>query len=75
MITLLHSSWSQTTIFKRVQILNQIADLIEQNLDELAILESKDQGKPLWQSRSVDIPRSRQNFRHFANALTYQTDR
>ncbi len=55
-------------------ILNKIADLIEDNLEELARLESEDQGKPLWQSRAVDIPRSVQNFRHFANALTYQTD-
>lgn len=55
--------------------MNTIADEIEANLEQLARLESEDQGKPLWQARVVDIPRSVQNFRHFAHALTYQTGR
>lgn len=58
----------------RIKILNKIADLIEENLDELATLESEDQGKPLLVSKSVDIPRSVLNFRHFANCLSYQSD-
>ncbi|KAJ6220824.1 hypothetical protein RDWZM_006636 [Blomia tropicalis] len=65
-------SWSQTTSDLRRKILNQIADQIEKNLEELAYLETMDQGKPLWQSKAVDIPRSVLNFRHFANSLSYQ---
>lgn len=66
--------WSKTSDKYRIEILNKIADLIEKNLDELAKLESEDQGKPLWLSKSVDIPRSVLNFRHFANYLSYQSD-
>lgn len=62
--------WSQTTIEKRSRILLKIAELIEENLEELAIAESKDNGKPLSLSRSVDIPRASSNFRFFAHAIT-----
>lgn len=48
-------------------ILHRIADLIEQNLDELALLETTDTGKPLSLSKSLDIPRSAYNFRFFAD--------
>lgn len=54
--------------------MNKIADLIEFNIDELARLESEDQGKPFWQSKQIEIPRCVQNFRHFANSLQYQSD-
>ena len=54
--------------------MNRIADLIEQNLEELARAESDDQGKPLSVARNVDIPRAVENFRHFANALTYEQE-
>ncbi|KAH9413079.1 Aldehyde dehydrogenase 8 member A1 [Dermatophagoides pteronyssinus] len=67
-------TWSKTSEMSRIKILNKIADLIEENLDELAKLESEDQGKPLLVSKSVDIPRSVLNFRHFANCLSYQSD-
>lgn len=38
-------SWSNTPIARRVQVLNRIADLIEANIEEIAALESRDQGK------------------------------
>ncbi|KPM08320.1 hypothetical protein QR98_0068360 [Sarcoptes scabiei] len=66
--------WSKTSIQYRAMILNRIASLIERDLDEFARLESEDQGKPLWQSLTIEIPRSILNFRHFANYLAYQTD-
>lgn len=63
-------SWSKTSIEKRSKILMKIADLIERDLDELAEIESKDNGKPLWLCKKVDIPRAAVNFRFFANAIT-----
>jgi len=51
-----------------------VADLIERNSDELAKLESIDQGKPLWLAQTLDIPRAALNFRHFANSLQSDTD-
>src|SRR5690606_2497026 len=50
-------------------ILNRIADLIEENLEALALAESNDNGKPLSLSRKVDIPRAAENFRFFATAV------
>jgi len=64
------SSWSNTTVDKRSKILNKIADLIEANLDRLAEAESRDNGKPLWLAKAVDIPRAAANFRFFAQAIT-----
>ncbi|NBC57407.1 MAG: aldehyde dehydrogenase family protein [Bacteroidetes bacterium] len=63
-------SWSDTTLEKRSEILTRIADLIEQNLDKLALAESTDNGKPLHLAKSVDIPRAAANFKFFAHALT-----
>lgn len=67
-------SWSKTSIAQRSRILNQIANKIEDNLAELARLESQDQGKPLWQAEQIEIPRCVANLRHFGNALNYQTE-
>lgn len=61
------AGWSRTPVTERSRILNRIADLIEQNLEELARLESLDTGKPLSLSRSLDIPRASANFRFFAD--------
>ena len=64
------TSWSNTTLDQRSRILNKIADLIEANLDRLAEAESRDNGKPLWLAKAVDIPRASANFRFFAQAIT-----
>lgn len=49
--------------------MNKIADEIEANAAELARAESSDQGKPLWLSSGLEIPRAAYNFRFFASAL------
>ena len=61
-------SWKHTTPEFRFKILNRMAELIEENLDAFAIAETNDNGKPLWLSRKVDIPRASENFRFFATA-------
>lgn len=63
-------SWSNTSIDERSRILNKIADLIEENLEDLAKAESLDNGKPIWLAKRVDIPRASSNFRFFAQAIT-----
>src|SRR5688500_12884295 len=47
-------SWSVTPAEKRFTILNRIAELIDENLDQLAEAETPDNGKPLWLSKRVD---------------------
>lgn len=63
--------WSVTPTEKRFAILNRIADLIDTHLDELALAETNDNGKPLWLSKSMDIPRASSNFRFFATAIMH----
>jgi aminomuconate-semialdehyde/2-hydroxymuconate-6-semialdehyde dehydrogenase len=63
-------SWSQTTLDERSRIMIRISEGIEANLDRLVEAESKDNGKPLWLAKAVDIPRASSNFRFFGNAIT-----
>ena len=64
--------WSRTPAKERAKMLNKIADRIEARMDEFAIAESRDQGKPVWLARAVDIPRACLNFRFFATAISHQ---
>ena len=63
--------WSITPVEERFKILNRIAELIDANLDELALAETNDNGKPLWLSKKVDIPRASANFRFFATGIMH----
>jgi phenylacetaldehyde dehydrogenase len=47
-----------------------MADLMEAHLDELAELESLDQGKPLWVGKYAEIPGGIEQFRYFAGEAT-----
>jgi aminomuconate-semialdehyde/2-hydroxymuconate-6-semialdehyde dehydrogenase len=64
-------SWSVTPVEKRFQVLNRIAELIDANLNTLALAETTDNGKPLWLSKKVDIPRASANFRFFATGIMH----
>ena len=48
--------WSRMDARDRGILLNRLADLAEQNLDELAALETLDNGKPISDSRAADLP-------------------
>lgn len=63
--------WSVTPVEERFKILNRIATLIDEHLDELALAETTDNGKPLWLSKRVDIPRASANFRFFATGIMH----
>ena len=64
-------AWSVLSTEKRFLILNKIAELIDENADELALAETNDNGKPLWLSKLVDIPRASSNFRFFATGIMH----
>jgi aminomuconate-semialdehyde/2-hydroxymuconate-6-semialdehyde dehydrogenase len=64
-------AWSTTPAEERFKVLNRIAQLIDDNLDALALAETNDNGKPLWLSKRVDIPRASSNFRFFATGLMH----
>ena len=60
--------WAASPAETRFRILNRIADLIEADLENFALAESTDSGKPISVARNVDIPRAVSNFRFFATA-------
>lgn len=63
--------WSVTPAETRFKILNRVAEIIDEHLEELALAETTDNGKPLWLSRKVDIPRASANFRFFATGIMH----
>jgi aminomuconate-semialdehyde/2-hydroxymuconate-6-semialdehyde dehydrogenase len=63
--------WSKSTAQYRSDIMLKIADLIDKNLDRLALAESIDNGKPLKLATTVDIPRASANFRFYATAILH----
>jgi len=65
-----YKDWSSTSIQERSKIMLKIAGAIEDSLEELALAESMDNGKPLLLAKKVDIPRASENFRFFAHAIT-----
>jgi aminomuconate-semialdehyde/2-hydroxymuconate-6-semialdehyde dehydrogenase len=66
-------SWSAMPLSKRSAILLAIADLIDRDLDKLALAESIDQGKPFKLAKAVDIPRASANMRFYATASMHSS--
>jgi len=58
--------WPQSKPAERTRILLRIADLIEQHADEIAQLETLDNGKSINESRNVDVPAAAGTFRYYA---------
>ena len=58
--------WHKTSGPERARLLNRLADLIEKHADELAALESMDNGKPLLVAKHVDVAATIGCYRYFA---------
>ena len=58
--------WSKMNASGRGRLLNKLADAIEANADELASLETLDNGKPIGESSTADLPLTIQCYRYFA---------
>ena len=59
-------AWPTMSAAERGRLLYKLADLLEQHLDELAALESLDNGKPLAIARAADLPLTIGCFRYYA---------
>ncbi len=62
--------WRKMTASERGRILWRLADLLEKNLEEFAVLESLDNGKPLAVARAADVPLAIDLFRYMAGWTT-----
>ncbi len=63
--------WSTMPVEKRSAILLKIADLIDRDFEKLALAESIDNGKPVSQAKSLDIPRAAANIRFYATGAMH----
>jgi betaine-aldehyde dehydrogenase len=60
-----YPKWSRMAAMDRGRILLKLADLIEANAEQLAMLESLDTGHPIRDSRILDVPRTAVTYRYF----------
>ena len=65
-------AWGNTAPAKRAEILNKIADRMEENLKVLAAVETIDNGKPIRETTFADIPLAIDHFRYFAACVRAQ---
>lgn len=65
-------TWKKTTVVERAAILNQIADIIDENSELFALQETLDNGKPIRETRAADIPLASDHFRYFASVIRAQ---
>ena len=62
-------TWKKVPASERAGILNKIADIIDDNTEHLAMVESLDNGKPIRETMAIDIPLSAKHFRYFAGCI------
>ncbi|AWK89688.1 aldehyde dehydrogenase [Azospirillum thermophilum] len=65
-------AWGRTSPTERANILNKIADRMEERLEILALAETLDNGKPIRETRAADIPLAIDHFRYFAGCIRAQ---
>src|SRR5213078_1849520 len=58
--------WPKMSASERGRLLHKLAEAIEKNIDELAALESLDNGKPLRDARNADLPLTVKCYRYYA---------
>lgn len=72
--------WPRLSPVERGAILHRLADLIEENADDLAARDTRDMGKPVSVMHRIDVPNAAENLRYFADharlstATTYPRD-
>jgi len=62
--------WRNLSASERGRLIWKLADLVEKNIDELAELETLDNGKPIFESRYVDMPMVIDVLRYYAGLAT-----
>lgn len=62
-------AWGNTSATERSALLNKVADIIEANLEEFALVETCDNGKPIRETLNADVPLSVDHWRYFAACI------
>ncbi len=61
--------FKHTSVAQRSALLNKIADIVEQNLETLAVAETLDNGKAVRETLNADLPLFIDHFRYFASVI------
>src|ERR1700679_1910635 len=61
--------WSKTSATYRRNILLKIAQIVEDNLEKLSVIETIDNGKPIRETRAADLPLVVDHFRYFGGVI------
>ena len=62
-------TWGKTSVAERSILLNKIAQVIEDNLEYIATVETIDNGKAIRETLAADIPLAIDHFRYFAGVI------
>ncbi|WP_415713175.1 aldehyde dehydrogenase family protein [Maridesulfovibrio sp.] len=62
-------TWKDVSPQDRAAVLLKIADLIDEETEKLAMVETLDNGKPIRETRNIDVPLAADHFRYFASAI------
>ncbi|MGG1571961.1 aldehyde dehydrogenase family protein [Fictibacillus sp. NRS-1165] len=62
--------WSKMSAAKRSYLIYKLADLMEENREELAQLDTLDNGKPIRETMNADVPLAIEHFRYYAGWAT-----
>lgn len=62
--------WSKMPASKRSYLIYKLADLMEENKEELAQLDTLDNGKPIGETMNADVPLAIEHFRYYAGWST-----
>ena len=65
------NAWGTASTTERSRVLNRVADVIEENLEMLAVAESWENGKPVRETFAADIPLAADHFRYFASVIRW----
>ena len=65
----MNGEWGKMSVVKRVELLNSVADEINNRFDEFLAAELADTGKPHSLASHIDIPRGAANFKIFADIV------
>ncbi len=65
-------AWGKSSATERAMVLNRIADVIEANLETLAVAETWDNGKPIREPLNADLPLAADHFRYYASLIRAQ---
>ena len=62
-------SWSKTPKAERVKLLREIGDKLLEQKDRFAVIETLNNGKPIRETSTIDIPLSARHYEYFASVI------